>query len=109
MIVSPAMTGDALYDQLMAVIEPELLIASLPTLEEKYKDETDEQARSRAERYEKAFDAYDQALAAYMAARKEEAEKRQRNAMSSIEQGEHDEEMQAVEDLLNGKDLGTRE
>lgn len=46
----------------------------------------------------------DQALAAYMAAGKEEAEKRQRHAMSSIEQGEHDEEMQAVDDLLNGMD-----
>ena len=61
----PVLTGDEIYDSLMQTIEPELLIAVMPTLEEKYKHETPEQAKERAARYEKAFKEYDRKFGEY--------------------------------------------
>ena len=45
----------ALYDAVMAEIEPDLTRAGLETLNEKYKDETPEQKEARAERYAAAY------------------------------------------------------
>lgn len=44
-----------LYDLLMADIEPDLVTSTIPTLEEKYRGESPEDAKKRAERYAKAF------------------------------------------------------
>ena len=60
-------SGEEIYDQLMQDIEPDLMTATLPTLKEKYKDETPEQAKTRAERYSTAFAEYDKQYAAYIA------------------------------------------
>ena len=57
--------GRELYDQIMEQIEPELTSAQAPLLGEKYKDETPEQAASRAARYEKAFAEYRKRFAAF--------------------------------------------
>jgi hypothetical protein len=68
-MVSPdvAARGQEIYDELMAQIEPELMMESLPTLNEKYANETPQQAAERSERYDAAFAAYDLRYAAYMA------------------------------------------
>ena len=55
--------GDALYDSIMAEIEPELTTAQINTLVEKYKGETPEEAKARAERYNKAFEEYEKRFA----------------------------------------------
>jgi len=55
--IDPSLTGDEIYDRIMTGIEPELTTEQLPTLSEKYKDETDEQKQARADRYNAAFDA----------------------------------------------------
>lgn len=58
--------GDALYDQLMGPIEPELLTANLPRLKALYAaDGTDAKRKIRGERYKKAFQAYRVALAEF--------------------------------------------
>lgn len=44
-----------LYDSLMAEIEPELTTIRLPSLQEDYEDETEEEAAGRGDRYRKAF------------------------------------------------------
>lgn len=65
--VPPAIvSGDELYDSLMAKIEPELLIANLPKITELTKNETVAERQARAERYARAFEAYDKALRAHV-------------------------------------------
>jgi len=61
----PIISGDALYDSIMAKIEPELLTANLPKIKELTQRETVEQRTARAQRYSQAFAAYDAALKAH--------------------------------------------
>ena len=58
-------SGEEMYDQIMSQIEPDLVTAQLPLLKEKYKDETPEQAKARADRYNRAFAEYEKQFAAY--------------------------------------------
>ena len=51
--------AEDIYDAIMGKIELELLTTSLPTLDEKYKNETPEQKKARMERYAKAYAAFD--------------------------------------------------
>lgn len=53
---------DWLYDTLMSHIEPDLMTENLPTLEEKYKDETPEQHKARMASYDRAFELFDKAF-----------------------------------------------
>lgn len=62
----PVISGDALYDSIMGKIEPELLTANLPKITELTQNETVEQRTLRAERYSRAFAAYDAALKAHV-------------------------------------------
>lgn len=78
-------TGQEIYDLLMAGIEPELITSALPYLEEKYKDETPEQAQERAARYEKAFAEYAKQLGDYMAGMKSGLRKVHLGVMSGFE------------------------
>jgi len=48
--------GDRLYDAIMEVIEPDLTIAVFPTLDEKYKSESEDEREHRIDRYEEALD-----------------------------------------------------
>jgi len=44
-----------IYDLFMSIHEPELMTDVIPTLGDTYESETEEQWQERAERYEKAF------------------------------------------------------
>ncbi|MFH1670438.1 MAG: hypothetical protein ABIA92_02530 [Patescibacteria group bacterium] len=55
-----------LYDSLMERIEPELVSSQVPLLEEKYKGETPEQRKERAERYKNAYKAFMKSFGLYM-------------------------------------------
>ncbi|OGJ55599.1 hypothetical protein A3D88_00570 [Candidatus Peribacteria bacterium RIFCSPHIGHO2_02_FULL_52_16] len=59
-------TGQELYDSLMGHIEPDLTTESLKMLEQKYAGETPEQTAVRKQRYDLAFERYDQAYADYV-------------------------------------------
>ncbi len=85
-------SGEALYDQLMGEIEPELLAGNLPLLDEKYKDEPPAQAKARADRYEKAFAEYDKRLKAYLGDLDQRAHAYHRMALKSAEEKEKQDE-----------------
>ena len=87
-------TGDQLYNMLMSKIEVDLTTDQLPLLDEKYKNETPEQAQVRAQRYEKAFAEYDKQLAAYLAGLEAKVREYQTTARKSVEHEErvHEEE-----------------
>ena len=62
----PIPSGEEVYDKIMSGIEVDLTTSQLPLLKEKYQGETPEEARARAERYQKAFAEYDRQYALYV-------------------------------------------
>ena len=98
-------TGDELYDQLMQNIEPELTTGQLPLLDERYKTETPEDSKQRAQRYQRAFTEYDKQLQAYMGDLQARLHAHQRIAMASAERGakaEEEEALSAIESSIAG-------
>lgn len=51
----PALTGEEMYDMIMARIEPDLMTHMLPLLDDLYSYETPEQRAAREEWYTKVF------------------------------------------------------
>lgn len=81
----PIPSGEEVYDTLMSKIEPELTTAQLPFLKDKYKDETPEAAKIRAERYQKAFAEYDKQYAEYTTAQQKGLQSYQKQFMQGIQ------------------------
>lgn len=94
-------TGQELYDQIMAGIEPELVSTVIPTLKEKYKDEAPEQTTARAERYEKAYDRFDAAFDEYLAAMDRDLHTYRRQAISTAEEKAKVNESQLESSILD--------
>jgi Skp family chaperone for outer membrane proteins len=92
-------TGDELYNQLMSGIEKDLTTDQLPLLDEKYKNETPDQAEARAARYEKAFAEYDKQLAAYLAQLEAKVRSYQNAARKSLEHEEHEKDEKELSGL----------
>jgi hypothetical protein len=92
--------GLALYDEMMAEIEPDLVSSAIDGLTEKYKDETDEQAADRADRYNAAYETFN---ARMMERRKEWDDMMhalKRKAFASLEKDDHEKEMsEGIADL----------
>ncbi len=61
-------SAEALYDELMQNIEPDLTSDHAALLDQKYKDETPEERTERLQGYELAFLAFDEALADFQLA-----------------------------------------
>lgn len=78
-------TGAEVYDALMAGIEPDLVSTTIPTLDEKYAEETEEQKKSRYERYSAAFAAYDEAYAKWEQEMRGIVKDYRKNALQSAE------------------------
>jgi hypothetical protein len=74
-----------LYNVLMYDIEPELCTWSLPTLEARYKKETDAEYRKRMERYAKAIEIFGKKFGAAMAIWKDELAALQRDAAEILQ------------------------
>ena len=55
-------SGDALYDSIMARLEPDLTSENIDTLDEKYAGESETEYELRMERYEAAFEECDRIL-----------------------------------------------
>jgi hypothetical protein len=87
-VAAQNLSADEVYDLLMKDIEPELMSGMVETLEETYKGETAEQAKARAQRYRKAFAAYDRALATYVGKLNANTTRNARAAAKSIEQAD---------------------
>ncbi len=93
--------GDALYDQLMAKIEPELMTSQLPQLEKLYATETKEQSKARAERYQKAFAEYEKQFQAFCTDIDTKVHTYQQSARASTEHDERQADDQIVSKLLS--------
>jgi hypothetical protein len=91
--------GKKIYDEIMAQIDPELVTDSLPTLDEKYKDETAEEAEARRERYNAAFAEYDVRYAQYMTDLGGKVKSLQRTVRAGIENDDRQEEQGALQNL----------
>lgn len=59
------LSGEEIYNMLMGQIEQELMTDQIPLMPEKYKSETPEESKARAERYRKAFEEYDKKYQEY--------------------------------------------
>lgn len=92
-------TGIAVYDSLMAAIEPDLLSTNIDTLNEKYKDESDEENKARCERYTHAFDAYDSAYAKWEMDMNTQVNMHRRRALRSAEEDSRTEESSILGNL----------
>jgi hypothetical protein len=90
---------DTLYDTLMAPIEKELTNAELPLLAERYKNETPEETKARAARYELAFAAYGKAYKDYTAGLEVTLHKHQRAARHATEHHDRTGESDALTSL----------
>jgi hypothetical protein len=92
-------SGEAIYDFLMAKIEPDLVSAAIPTLNAKYKNETPDQRKARGERYKTAFERYDTAYRAYMDGMKAGVTQFQHQALRSVESDDRTQEQANLESL----------
>lgn len=81
-----------LYDSLMSAIEPELTTSQLPLLDQKYKDETPEEADARAKRYDKAYEEYDKKFLEYSLEMQKNLRVYQRQSSASFERMDRTEE-----------------
>ena len=96
--------GQEIYDLIMRDIEPELCSAAIPLLEEKCKNETNDQKKARAERYTKAYAEYDKRAAEFFTEVSVQVNTLKRQAFSSAEQKSRSEEntkLQQIESLIN--------
>lgn len=91
--------GNEVYDMLMAKIEPDLVTTQLPLLDAKYKNETPAEAKSRSERYEKAFAEYDKQMEEYLANLRTQVRVYQSTARASVEHEERAKEEQELTGL----------
>ncbi|MEK7591049.1 MAG: hypothetical protein AAB489_02470 [Patescibacteria group bacterium] len=84
--IPPAIpTGQELYDSIMGHIEPELTTSALPLLAEHYQNETPEEATARKQRYELAFERYDQAYDGYIQTLHAQADRYRRQSFAHVE------------------------
>jgi RPA family protein len=93
------LSGKEIYDSIMQQIEPELVSVMLPTLKEKYKNETAEEKTKRKDRYNKAFAKYHEMYTAYMADLDARIHRYHKEAMRSIEDFTRRGEDRALEEL----------
>ncbi len=88
-----------LYDVLMAEIEPDLMLESIPTLDAKYQGETPEDHAKRMKRYEAAYKKFDAEFNAFMAEVNAEVRTTKRSALEAKEQAAQQNDSQALQSL----------
>ena len=93
--------GEDLYNFLMRQIEPELTTDILPTLSKKHSHETEEQAKTRADRYSKAFEMYEKCLDTYRTYWTKDLQQYHKEGMTSLQQKNKDSEKEQLSALEN--------
>ena len=91
--------AEQIYDMLMGDIEPDLLLANIPGLDEKYKGETDAEHKARMKKYKDAYEKFDVELAEFMGKVKQETRENKRNALKEKEQVSREEESDKIADI----------
>ena len=84
--------AEQVYDAIMAGIEEDLLLANIPHLPEKYKNETPEEHESRMERYKDAYRKFDQEFSKLMVQVNDEVHTQKREALKAKESAAKSEE-----------------
>lgn len=97
--VLPA-SGEEVYDRIMGGIEPDLTTANKALLETKYAGESDDEKKTRMERYTKAFEEYETQYAACMASMQQSVHNFERSARGSIEQDARTDETADLDTIL---------
>jgi hypothetical protein len=85
-------SGQEIYDSIMQKIEPELVSASLPILNEKYKDESPKDKEARKKRYNLAFLKYNKEFKAYMVKLQVQANQYYKDVRLSLEEKSREKE-----------------
>lgn len=88
-----------LYDVLMAEIEPDLMLESIPTLDAKYAGETPQAKAARMKRYEAAYKKFDAEFNAFMAEVNAEVRTSKRETLAAKEQEAQQSDNQALQSL----------
>jgi esterase/lipase len=78
--------AEQLYDLIMADIEPDLLLANIPTLDKKYEGESAEEHGARMKRYEAAYKKFDAEFAKFMSEVNTKVKTSKRNALKEAEE-----------------------
>lgn len=97
-------SGRKIYDSIMSKIEPELVSSSLPTLNEKYKNETAIEKKARTARYNEAFAKYRKEFNEYIADLEKKVYQYHKAAMRSTEKDsrkKETEELSSIESAIN--------
>lgn len=97
----PIPGGRELYDSIMGEIEPELTTAGLLALPQTYVNETPDQKRGRAKRYNDAFEEYGRRFQAYNVEWMGQFTTFQRQALKSVEHIDRETDDQANEALYS--------
>jgi len=92
-------SGSEIYDSLMEPIEKELLSKNLSSLEEKYKDESEEDKKKRMSRYRKAFAEYDKAYEKWINNLRGAVKQERSEAYRAAEENQKEEDSSLLTDL----------
>ena len=98
-------TPQWLYDEIMLQIEPDLVTDQIPLLEERYKDEPENERQARMERYDRAFDAFDTELQNFSDELYARMEEDKAAIQSTRDMAEQDEKKSAVARLESALDF----
>lgn len=92
-------SGEEVYNGIMGRIDPDLLTTVIPTLEEKYKGESEAERTDRLERYKKAYEEYDKQYAAWEQELRMLVARARREALQTAEKKERVIEEQLLQNL----------
>ncbi len=91
--------AEQLYDTLMSEIEPDLMLATLPTLDAKYVGESEADRAVRMKRYEAAYAKFDAEFEKFMADVQEEVRVSRREALKAKEEQDRQSDQPALASL----------
>jgi hypothetical protein len=91
--------AEQLYDLIMADIEPDLLLANIPTLDQKYQGETPEEHAARMKRYEAAYKKFDAEFSKFMSEVNDKVKVSKRNTLKEAEEKARNQEENQLNSL----------
>jgi len=93
--------AEEVYDMVMGEIEPDLMLANIPLLEETYKSETIEQHESRMQRYAVAYKKFDIEIAKFMVDIDGKVRMTQRKALQEKESAAKQDDQNALNSIAS--------
>ena len=91
--------AEQIYDMIMGEIEPDLLLANIPGLDEKYAHENEAQHKARMKKYKEAYKRFDTELAEFMGRIKNETRVSKRASLKKKEQKARKAEENELKDI----------